>query len=327
MNKNIQIIQHMLRDQKRYDLALKLESAHYRLFETIYENVGGVNLFVHPNHFPFFNSLCQEDKSLLMEFFGGLHPEYSAIREIKVSIDTEISVTPVTDTIYIFVDEAGDMDFSKNGSKHYMFTFLVKQRPFKIHDYLSNYRYNLLEKNLDPHMRAKLDIEAFHATEDNKYVRREVFDIISTFAEEDIKVYAYILEKWKVLPEKRKNRDVFYIENLRYAIQLLLKKLEISKPFVIITDRLPIKQNKKTQIKALKEGIKHYLKESGLAIRYEIFHHCSASSVNLQVVDYISWAIFRKRERDDTEFYDKIEKYIMAEEVMTKNREVSYYET
>ena len=31
------------------------------------------------------------------------------------------------EVLYIFVDEAGDMDFSPRGSKHYMFNFLVKK--------------------------------------------------------------------------------------------------------------------------------------------------------------------------------------------------------
>jgi len=38
--------------------------------------------------------------------------------------------------IYIFVDEAGDMDFSAKGSKYYMFNFLIKSRPFRLHEYL-----------------------------------------------------------------------------------------------------------------------------------------------------------------------------------------------
>ena len=52
------------------------------------------------------------------------------------------------EVVYIFVDEAGDMDFSSQGSKYYMFNFLVKQRPFRVHEHIANYRYSLLERNL-----------------------------------------------------------------------------------------------------------------------------------------------------------------------------------
>jgi len=76
----------------------------------------------------------------------------------------------------------------------------------------------------------------------------------------------------------------------------------------------------------LKKGIKKYIKNSGLNIRYDIFHHASSSSANLQIVDYISWAIFRKYERGEDGYYEKIKEYILNEDVMTKDREVNHYE-
>ena len=232
----------------------------------------------------------------------------------------------VNDIVYIFVDEAGDMDFSANGSKYYMFNFLVKQRPFRVHEQIANYRYSLLERNLDPLHGSRLDIEYFHAHNDNKYIKDALFNTIATFDKERVKVYSYILEKPKVYPQKRKEKERFYIDNLNYAIQRLLGKLQIDKNFIIITDRLPVQKNKKKQIGALKKGIKEYIKSNQLDIRYDIFHHTSASSTNLQIVDYVSWAIFRKYERGDSGYYDKVKTYILDEELMTKDREINHYE-
>jgi hypothetical protein len=233
----------------------------------------------------------------------------------------------LSDVVYIFVDEAGDMDFSANGSKYYMFNFLVKERPFRVHEHIANYRYSLLERNLDISFEGRrLDIEYFHAHHDNKYIKEELFNTISTFDKNKVKVYSYILEKPKVNPKKRKEKDRFYIDNLNYSIQMLLDKLQIDKNFIIITDRLPVQKNKKKQVGALKKGIKKYIKNSGLNIRYDIFHHASSSSANLQIVDYISWAIFRKYERGEDGYYEKIKEYILNEDVMTKDREVNHYE-
>ncbi len=147
--------------------------------------------------------------------------------------------------LYIFVDEAGDMDFSTKGSKYYMFNFLVKQRPFNLHETISNYRYSLLERNLNPQNDKRLDIEYFHAHNDNKYIKNELFKLISKFDQKSVHVYSYILEKPKVIPSKRKEKEKFYIENLKYSIQRLLSKLQINTDFIIMTDNLPIKQNKK----------------------------------------------------------------------------------
>jgi len=328
-NNDIKIIQSLLVEQDRYDLSIKLDGAYYKL-ELIEEwnNVESytLELYVHPKYFIDFNDISKLETEMLTTLFQALMDSSIFIKYIEIKIDKNIKVQSISDTVYIFVDEAGDMDFSVKGSKYYMFNFLIKKRPFNLHEYISNYRYSLLERNLDPLTGRRLNIEAFHACEDNKYIKEEIFNIISTFNKDSVKSYSYILEKPKVEPNKRQEKDKFYIDNLNLAIQQLLDKLKIDKNFVIITDRLPVHKNKNKQVGALKKGIKEYLKNNSLTLRYDIFHHCSASSVNLQIVDYISWAIFRKYERNQDNYYKKIEKYLIDIDLMTKGREINHYE-
>ena len=115
---------------------------------------------------------------------------------------------------------------------------------------------------------------------------------------------------------------------MSFAIKKLLDELQIDKNFIIITDRLPVQSNKNKQVGALKKGIKEYLKSKNLdkKLRYDIFHHCSASSANLQIADYICWAIFRKFERNDDSYYNKIVKYLIKIDEMTKDRIEVHYE-
>lgn len=329
MTENIKIIQNILKKQNKYDLAIKLENANFDL--RVEHEWGGnsyqiININVHPNYFLELKNINEKDKELLLEIVNGIYEIDISLIEFK--INTNVNIETISDTLYIFVDEAGDFDFSSNGSKHYLFTFLVKKRPFNLHEYIASYRYSLLERNLDPLVEKRLDIEAFHACEDNNYIKNELFNIISTFDENSVKAYSYILEKPKVTPEKRNQKDRFYIDNLSFAIQKLLNELNINKNFIIITDRLPVQNNKNKQIGALKKGIKEYLKSKDLdkQLRYDIFHHCSASSVNLQIADYICWAIFRKFERNDDTYYKKIEKYLIKIDEMTKDRQEVYYE-
>ena len=328
-NNNIKVIQNLLIQQNRYDLSVKLDGA-YEKYEFIQEWNGvssvTLELYVHPNYYIDLQNLTQDEKDMIILLFKGLLDSSTFIQDVEFKIDRNIKSQSINDIIYIFVDEAGDMDFSAKGSKYYMFNFLIKKRPFNLHEYISNYRYSLLERNLDPLNVKRLNIEAFHACEDNKYIKNEIFNIISTFDNESVKSYSYILEKPKVNPDKRREKDKFYVDNLNLSIQQLLDKLNINQDFIIITDRLPVHKNKNKQIGALKKGIKEYLKNNSLNIRYEIFHHCSASSVNLQIVDYISWAIFRKYEMNQDIFYNKIEKYLIGIDIMTKDREVNHYE-
>jgi hypothetical protein len=325
VNSYIKIIQNILKKKNRYDLALKIENCYFEEYQ-IDNNIGEIKLFVHPNNYLDFKELCEMDLALLVELFDGLPHDYYEINSIIFTIDTKRVIEEISDTVYIFVDEAGDMDFSTKGSRHYMFNFLVKRRPFNLHEYIATYRYSLLERNLDPLKGKRLDIESFHAHNDNKFIKKELFNIISTFDENSVKLYSYILEKPKVAPEKRKEKDKFYINNLNHSIQMLLDKIGIESNVIIITDNLPVHKNKAKQIGALKKGLKEYIKRNRLDIRYDIFHHCSASSANLQIVDYMGWAIYRKYEHSQDNYYQKISKYIIGEELMTKDRTESYYD-
>ncbi len=325
-NNDIKTIQNLLIQKDKYTLSLKLDGASYNL--RLFHKENGISgmileLYVHPNHYLALDSLCQSEKDMLKSLFAGFVDSSIFIKCIEIKIAKEKKIQNTGDTVYIFVDESGDMDFTSKGSKHYLFTFLVKKRPFTLHEHISNYRYSLLERNLDPSTDKRLDIEAFHACDDNKHIREKVFDIIASFDNKLVRSYSYVLEKPKVQPAKRQDKDKFYINNLNLAIKKLLNKIEINKDFIIITDRLPFKRKKHTP--TLKKGIKEYIKTNKLSIRYDIFHHSSASSINLQVVDYISWAIFRKYERNEDKYYKKIEKYLITIDNMTKNIEKQHY--
>lgn len=323
----IKTLQNMLKQQKRFDLAMKFERAYLEHYDTENDHysVGAILIYVNPIYFFDLEKLSKKDNEMILTVLNALNFPYENIAYFKIAINEQIQHTDFRDVVYIFVDESGDMDFSPKGSKHYMFNFLVKTRPFQLHEFVANYRYELIERNLEPSTKEVLDIEKFHACEDNKYIRQKMFEIISTFAKDAVQVYSYILEKPKVQPEKRKEQYVFFADNLTFAITKLLDKIKIDRNFIIITDRLPIKSNKERQVGALKKGIKTYIKTNGKGLRYTIHHHCSASSSNLQIIDYIGWAMNRKYEHNDSSYYEMIKQYLLEEEVMTKDRVEVHY--
>ncbi len=222
---------------------------------------------------------------------------------------------------YIFVDESGNLDFSIKGTKYFLFTFLIKERPFELENKISKLKFDLIEWSVKNNKQLKL--EYFHATKDNIYIRKRMFELIAELDKSQTEIYTYILEKNKVLPEKRKDTDKFYINNLEHATKNVL--LNIDEDFVIFTDRLPIKKNKTMLIKGLKKGIGSYLDSEHKMTKYAIFHHSSASNAYLQVVDYISWAIFRKYEKNETTYHKIVERYIKLEKLLTKGRNEIFY--
>ena len=72
------------------------------------------------------------------------------------------------DYLYLFIDEAGDLNFSRTGTKYFTLTAVTRTRPFEWENQVASLKYDLIEFGLD--------IEYFHASED----RQSLFGIDSS---------------------------------------------------------------------------------------------------------------------------------------------------
>ncbi len=217
-------------------------------------------------------------------------------------------------TLYIFVDESGNMDFSKNGTKYFTLTALSKIRPFVIYEPLVNLKYDLWEKGIE--------FEYFHASEDTYITRNEVFNLISNnlskFAADSI-----IVEKCKTNPSIQ-NHTLFYKKIFEILFNFSLNKHQDNfSQIFIITDMIPIKKKKKDIEKAIKIYISNWSMKN--KIPYKLLHYSSKSDINLQIVDYFNWAIFRKWERNDLSNYNLIKESISSEFDVFKMGKNKYY--
>ncbi len=62
--------------------------------------------------------------------------------------------------LYVFLDEAGNLDFSKNGTRFFVLGALTVERPFKTYPHLIELKYDLVELGTN--------LEYFHAAEDTQ---------------------------------------------------------------------------------------------------------------------------------------------------------------
>ena len=205
--------------------------------------------------------------------------------------------------LYLFLDEGGDLNFSKTGTMYFTLSCISKRRPLEAFKELNDLRYDLMESG-------SVELEYFHASEDRQYVRDKVFEIINkNFVES--KIDSVIVQKNKTNP-KLQVEDRFYTDMFGYLIQHVLKNTNLKdySKIIIITDRIPI--NKKRN--AIEKGIKLMLsKMLSSSISYTILHHVSKSNFDLQLADYCNWAIYRKWDRGDLRSYNLINKYIRSE--------------
>lgn len=216
--------------------------------------------------------------------------------------------------LYIFIDEAGNFDFTPKGTKYYIIGSLSKRRPFIAYNDLIKLKYDEIENGLE--------IEYFHATEDKQPVRDKVFNIINQNLE-GCSFVATIISKNKTNPSIRSEEKI-YSKLLGYNIKKALENADTNtiKEVIIFTDTLPVSKNRKAVQKTIKTTLSEMLPDG---IRYRIYHHASKSNLDLQITDYITWAIQRKWEREDKRSYEIISPIIFSEKDLFQKGTTVYY--
>ncbi len=179
-------------------------------------------------------------------------------------------------TLYLFIDEGGNFDFSPGGTRYFMLTCLLEERPFPSYDKLRSLKYDLLEQGTN--------LEYFHASEDKQAVRNKVFAIVRENLEH-IQVSSMIVQKNKTNPSIR-DASAFYTKVFRMLMKWVVEKHVHGKGYervILFTDVMPVAKKKRAMEKGVKLELAGLLREG---IEYRIYHHQSRSSLNLQVADY-----------------------------------------
>ncbi len=210
--------------------------------------------------------------------------------------------------LYIFLDEGGNLDFSKNGTKYFSLTALTMLRDWNnINNALDNKKYSIIESDYNANP------EYFHCSDDNKYIRDEVFEIIANSLDKSSsRIDSMIIEKIKTSVDLQDEKH-FYPKMLSYLLKHIFCTVDAScvEEIIVITDQLPLKRKKNAIEKAIKQNLSEMLGFS--KIKHRIFHHSSRAHYGLQIVDYCNWAISRKWITGEEAYYNKIKFFIRSE--------------
>ena len=226
----------------------------------------------------------------------------------------EKQMTAAKRILYIFLDEGGNLDFSKSGTKYFTLTSLSKERPFEAYKPLYEFKYDLLELGVE--------IEYFHAAEDTQAVRNGVFDVIHRYINQT-RIDSLIVEKRKTAPALQEE-ERFYPEMLGYLLKYVINGYDLSQfeKLLVFTDNIPLQRKKKAIEKTIKKVLANVLPTG---VVYEIFHHASKSNFDLQIVDYCNWAIYRKWELKDLRSYEGIKGVVQSEFDIFDTGKIFYY--
>lgn len=218
------------------------------------------------------------------------------------------------ETLYIFLDEGGNLDFSPTGTPYFTLTSVTCRRPFTLNTQLDSYKYDLIEFGKDK--------QYFHCSEDNRHIREGVFSRIATRLP-DMKLDSLIVEKRKTGPALREERR-FYPEMLGYLLRYIIRREsgDHIEEIVVITDEIPLKNKRQAVEKAVKQTLSHMLPDE---VVYRVLHHSSRAHYGLQVADYCNWAIYRKWMTDDRAHYNQIRSAIASEFEIFRSGKTYYY--
>ena len=207
--------------------------------------------------------------------------------------------------MFIFLDESGDLGFSKGSSNWFLFTLVVVENPRKIEKIIKKIRKTLNKKH-------KKNFSELHAYHCDDITRTRVLKSISEL--DDICVVTTILNKKKVHVDLRNQKNYLY----NFTANIILDRL-INKKIIKDEENIFLVVDKKDTKKNLKENFISYITKAMKEKRNGDFKMTLSASYNekgLQAVDFISWAIFRKYERGDFEFYEIIKDKIVDERLL-----------
>lgn len=205
---------------------------------------------------------------------------------------------------YIFLDESGDLGFKSTSSRWFLFTIAMVSDPRALE--------RVVKRVWRPLKRKHKKLGELHASHEKDITRTRVLSRLNEVP--NLKILCTILNKQKVHIDLQNQKNYLY----NYTANILLERLhtkEVLKP----NEPIHLYIDRKDTKKQLRENFIQYLTTSMAKRRdgpFKVELHSSHENKSLQAVDFLSWAIFRKYEKGDYEFYEIIKNKIAEEKLL-----------
>ena len=204
---------------------------------------------------------------------------------------------------YIFLDESGDLGFDfqhRKTSRFFVVTCLFAQKKRPLEKILRRVHLGLKRK-----YRKRTGV--LHCFRERPITRKR---LLRQLANEEVIIMAIYLNKVKVYTHLKNEKTLLY----NYVTNILLDR--IFKRGAILTSDVSLIASKRETNRFLNQNFRVYLSRQlknyhqvDLTVEIKAVHEEKC----LQVVDFVSWAIFRKYEYNDSSYYNLIKNKIVEE--------------
>ncbi len=198
---------------------------------------------------------------------------------------------------YVFLDESGELGFSNKSSKFFTITLLVcgVKEEQELSRILKKIRLRILKKSLKQSPEIKWN-------NSNDLIR---FKILERVLKIEFEIFSIILDKSKVYDYLKNKKHKLY----NYLTNLIMNECSLNDSFELIVDRS--KNNR-----SLRDDFNRYIKSNVTkSDKIIIKHEDSNSNGTLQVLDFVSGAIFNKYEFNNNSYYNIIKEKIILEKL------------
>ena len=206
---------------------------------------------------------------------------------------------------YIFLDESGELGFKSSSSKYFVITLLScdEGELYALRRIMKKVRMKIIKKKMKRYPELK----------GNNSTDKIRVDVLTRFMETGSEVFVVILEKSRVYEYLKSKKDKLY----NYISNLILNECTLDNSHVyLVVDKSKTNRSLREDFD---EYIRNNINQKNSNCILKIKHENSQKEGCLQVLDFVSWSIFRNYEHSDSRFMDIIkDKIVIKKEVFEK---------
>jgi len=187
-------------------------------------------------------------------------------------------------TLFVYVDESGNFDFSPSGTKHFVMTAFITTDPILSANRIARLKYFLLSQGVS--------IPNFHASEDSQRVRDQVVQQISKL--KDVSAYTLWMKKDNLPIRHKSTSGIYEFMGLELA-RLAAAEATIrgAESVVLVFDKSLIFREEQAFLSKSKAIL------AQLSHPFHIYFHNVSKDFNGQIADYIAWSQYVALERSE----------------------------
>lgn len=191
---------------------------------------------------------------------------------------------PSSKTLYVFLDESGNLDFSAKGTRHYVLAAVVTENPLATSQELQDLKYE--------HLRNDTDTTYFHASEDKQSTRNDVINRLQRMTN-TLNVHYIHAQKNKTYPALQNTADFYGKLGTTLVKFIVTWRTDNYNKVVIVFDKALTNKEQKAFLSQIKPELKR------LGKPYHIYFHQTLLDFNGQIADYFAWAKYVSLERHE----------------------------